>query len=440
MIVRSEKDRAFSFLSPRAQLQVKLTEARTDDEKLLVAIGYNEPSLVKFYLEAGVSANSPEGSNTSPIFYAAVHKNPLLVKMLLGYGANPNFEHRMTHSTILGNVFNDYDHLMERPVLTEQLNKLVMIAALMQHAGLRFDTPNSRNESPLDKFGLWVGPERKEQVLAEFLDKIAHADINTIRSADVIARPPEAIIQLSSNEEQKVAVFRAGRYAEILNDASTRSRASRFVAFGLLNRFPPNQRLDRSAAIRIPMGIDSMGLDRLGLPITDRSSAVEHTAPGLISSAGPSLSAAGVNLLEFIRLVPTTESSAEQAVFALAVQRSLHAPAMNASSQQPNILSAGPNAETIDTHAIPYKDIPEEYICPLTGQIMSDPVYLENDRPKQGFERTWLIEWLSKNQIHPLNRRAIVLTEITQYADLKNEIDSFVEQAVNNSQNAFNIK
>ncbi|MDF1827017.1 MAG: hypothetical protein P1U39_01920 [Legionellaceae bacterium] len=425
-ILLGDKDRAFSCLSPRAKLQIKLTEARTDDEKLLVAIEYNEPSLVKFYLETGVSANSPEGSNTSPIFFAAVHKNPLITKMLLAYGANPNFEHRLTHSTILGSVLSDYDRLMQFPVLTEQLteqlNKLVMIAVLMQHAGLRFDTPNSRNESPLDKFGLWVGPERKEQVLGEFLDKIAHADINTIRSADVISRPPEAITQLSSEEEQQVTAFRAGRYAEILNEASTRFSTSRLVAGSLLNRFQRNQGLDRSAAIRMPMG---MPIDRLGLAISVPSSASDNV------SRGPRLGSSGVSILTFIRLAESMQQSMQSLVMLAQLMELNRLTGHGVSSaSQTNNLSSGPNAKVIEDIGFPSEEIPDEYICPLSLQIMSDPVYLAHDLTEQRFERTWLTKWLSDNGIHPSTRQPFELTAIQSDAGLKTSIDDFMSQII----------
>ncbi len=216
----SKKQRAFDCLSHRAKLRIRLTEARTDYQKLLGAITYNEPSLVKFYLDAGVSVNPEAGSHTSPVFHAAIHQNPLIVKMLLDYGANPHFEHKMTHSTIIGTIFNDYDCLMERyidqPIVTEKLNKLIMIAAIMQHAGLPFDTPNSKGESPLDKFGLWVGRERKQQVLAEFFEKINHADINSIEASAVVARSPEDITRLSPEEERDMVYYHEGRYDDLL--------------------------------------------------------------------------------------------------------------------------------------------------------------------------------------------------------------------------------
>lgn len=239
----SKKERAFDFLSHRSKLHIRLTEARTDYQKLLEAITYNEPSLVKFYLDAGVSVNHEAGSYTSPVFHAAVHQNPLIVKMLLDYGADPHFEHKITHSTIIGTIFNDYDCLMERyidhPIVTEKLNKLVMIAAIMQHAGLQFDTPNSKSESPLDKFGLWVGSERKQQVLAEFLEKINHADISSIGSSAVIARSPEDIIRFSPEEERDMALYNEGRYDDLLKKK---------FSFGILKE-PANEYFTHFSAI-----------------------------------------------------------------------------------------------------------------------------------------------------------------------------------------------
>lgn len=68
----SDQQNAFNGLSHRAQLHIRLADAQTDYQKIIKAIEYNEPSLVKYYLDAGVSANSEEGNNTSPIHYAAL--------------------------------------------------------------------------------------------------------------------------------------------------------------------------------------------------------------------------------------------------------------------------------------------------------------------------------------------------------------------------------
>ena len=212
----SKKVRAFGRLSRRARLHIELVEARTDYQKLLEAITYNEPSLVKFYLDAGVSVNPEAGSITSPLFHAAVMQNPLITKMLLEAGANPGFEHRLTHATIVRSLFRDYDWFVKHNPAADKLDNLALIAAMMRNAGQRFDAPNSRNELPMDGFGLWVGAERKEQVLAEFLEKIERADIHSIRAEDVVARLPEEITRLSPEEERQVALYQAGRYDDLL--------------------------------------------------------------------------------------------------------------------------------------------------------------------------------------------------------------------------------
>ena len=223
----SEKEFAFNRLTSRMKLHIKLSEAQTDYQKIVVAIRHNEPSLVKFYLDTGVSANLETGNDSSPLLISVMCMNPLITKMLLSYGANPGFKHRVTHTTLVRSVFVDYDQHMSYGSDVHILNSLSMIAALLRNAGQRFDLPDSSNRSPLDEFGLFVGRARKTQVLAEFLEQIDRADINSILVTDVIAQSPEEITRLSPQEEHKVFLFQHGRYVELLSDPLRRVEGSR---------------------------------------------------------------------------------------------------------------------------------------------------------------------------------------------------------------------
>lgn len=216
-ILLSDKDMAFRCLTRQAQLHIELSETRTDYQKLVLAVRRNIPALVKFYLDAGVSANLETGIDNSALFCAVVYRHPLITKMLLDYGANPGFEHKVTHETIVSSVFFDYDKCMSDGSSTNVLNDWIMIAAIIRNAGQRFDIPDSLNRSPLDKFGLFVGSERKAQVLAEFLEKIDRTDISSIQVSDIVAQSPEAITHLSPQEEHQVFLYQNARYAEILS-------------------------------------------------------------------------------------------------------------------------------------------------------------------------------------------------------------------------------
>jgi hypothetical protein len=430
MIILSEKDKAFSCLSHQAKLHIELIEARTDYERILAAITYNEPSLVKYYLEAGVSANSVEGSNTSPIFYAAVHKNPLIVKMLLDYGANPNVEHRLTRSTIIGSVFSDYDHLMEhhidRPIVTEQLHKLVMIAAIMRHAGLRFDTPNSQNESPLDKFGLWVGPERKEQVLAEFLDKINHADINSIRPTDVIARSPEAIIRLSADEEQKIASFRAGRYTEILNDRDF-----------LFSRITVSSRTTLESRVR---NYNPRPIDYLGIPISDNSSRIEEIRTGSVFDARRTPLAATEHAENIADMLIVAERYLNSTImprfFNFGTMQHFQGTQVHSQQASSSSTNTANNVKKLEDLGFSEENLtPEEqenyrnYCCSISLKIMTNPVFDPRFTQYQ-FEESEIVRWLRINPVHPFNRERLTVDMLQPNIKLKHEIEQFVESAV----------
>lgn len=176
--------------------------------------------------------------------------------MLLDYGANAGFKHRVTHETVVDSVFYDYDFLMQNRlnkisidhIAMDQLNNLIMIAAILRNAGQRFDTPDSSNKSSLDKFGLWVGAELKAQVLAEFLEKIDRVDINSIRVTDIVAQSPEEAARLSPQEEQSVALYRNGRYAEMRGSRDLNVLSIKPQSFLMFQ--PKNNTIDAETAVK----------------------------------------------------------------------------------------------------------------------------------------------------------------------------------------------
>lgn len=99
--------------------------------------------------------NGAENSFSSPALLAALQKSPLILKILLDHGADPFFEDKLTHNTIIGTVLQDYDFLMENPIVhpivTEKLNKLVMIAAIMQPERLDVSSETVRSNNSTEQ-------------------------------------------------------------------------------------------------------------------------------------------------------------------------------------------------------------------------------------------------------------------------------------------------
>jgi len=81
--------------------------------------------------------------------------------------------------------------------------------------------------------------------------------------------------------------------------------------------------------------------------------------------------------------------------------------------------------------------IDDEMICPISLEIMEDPVYftgLESNN-KKCFERTQILHLLSKaNPRHPLTREPITLQQMQRDDELRQRIEDFVDLAVNRRQ------
>ncbi len=91
-------------------------------------------------------------------------------------------------------------------------------------------------------------------------------------------------------------------------------------------------------------------------------------------------------------------------------------------------LSEGPNS--IALQQIHYaREIPEQYVCPLTMHIMSDPVYVRQ-HPNQRFEKTWILAHLRNHANNPLTREPMNPSDLIEDSGLKTEIESFVENVI----------
>jgi hypothetical protein len=65
---------------------------------------------------------------------------------------------------------------------------------------------------------------------------------------------------------------------------------------------------------------------------------------------------------------------------------------------------------------------------------MSDPVYLQDDRTAQRFERSWISKWLKDHGTHPSTRKSFELTALKSDAELKSKIDEFMQNVEKTTQ------
>uniref|UniRef100_A0A7S4KVX2 U-box domain-containing protein n=1 Tax=Paramoeba aestuarina TaxID=180227 RepID=A0A7S4KVX2_9EUKA len=68
------------------------------------------------------------------------------------------------------------------------------------------------------------------------------------------------------------------------------------------------------------------------------------------------------------------------------------------------------------------KDVPDRFLCPITHEIMQDPV---GDGRGHFFERKAITDWLSKNDTCPLTRQPLSVVHLTDAIALKKEIELF---------------
>ncbi|MDR3503874.1 MAG: hypothetical protein P4L79_14950 [Legionella sp.] len=83
------------------------------------------------------------------------------------------------------------------------------------------------------------------------------------------------------------------------------------------------------------------------------------------------------------------------------------------------------------------KEIPEEYLCPITLSIMVEPMrvvtFVENKEVIHYFDKDAIEGWLENHDTNPLNRQVIVSME--QDDELKQEIRNFVDDPKNHKEN-----
>ena len=77
----------------------------------------------------------------------------------------------------------------------------------------------------------------------------------------------------------------------------------------------------------------------------------------------------------------------------------------------------------------PDLEIPEEFICAITHQIMTDPVYDPNF-PQQRYDRYALERWLVDHPTNPLTRTPLATTDLVADKVLQTRIDEFVASAL----------
>ncbi len=92
----------------------------------------------------------------------------------------------------------------------------------------------------------------------------------------------------------------------------------------------------------------------------------------------------------------------------------------------PDATSNAMNAKLIKIiFEIEESDIPERFICVLSGEMMSNPAYLSSN-PKVNYERLHLSKWINDNNTDPTTRQRISSVGIVDNNELRNEILSFL--------------
>lgn len=98
-------------------------------------------------------------------------------------------------------------------------------------------------------------------------------------------------------------------------------------------------------------------------------------------------------------------------------------------ANNPNVIPNPPKGENADKLAgINFQgEIPEEFCCLLSSEIMTDPVY--DPRCSQyKFEKSWITHWLLKNSTHPCTRDGLTSSGLRSDSELKGRINEFVAQ------------
>ena len=80
----------------------------------------------------------------------------------------------------------------------------------------------------------------------------------------------------------------------------------------------------------------------------------------------------------------------------------------------------------------PNLDIPEAFICAITREIMTTPVYDPNF-PQQRYDRDTIERWLTDHPTNPCTRSPLTVANLVADDDLKARIDEFVANALQTS-------
>jgi hypothetical protein len=130
------------------------------------------------------------------------------------------------------------------------------------------------------------------------------------------------------------------------------------------------------------------------------------------------------NHIDAIRRTESRQDQVNQADSARTLYTIRFLPTLAPLFSTPAPPGAGENAEKLSGLEL---NIPDEFICPLSFQIMTNPVYV-NAHPGQRFERSWIEYHLREHNDNPLNREPLSLSELSDDTTLKNQIDAYVEE------------
>lgn len=231
----TEKERAFRTLSIQAQLHLELEEVTTDQKKLMVCIRYaarigreeslstiNELTqtnfkiilkLINSYLDSGITPDSND-NNLSALFLA--YTFPELVKLLLSRSANPNFQNNCQNTPL--------HHLawFFSPLYKE---KLFITAELLAAAGANLNAKNNRGKTPLDRLkeATSISSTQLTEIEARFKEVTEHPrnfDEIPVQLLEVEESTPSHL-QLTETDNIKIALYKQGRYLQLINQDPT---------------------------------------------------------------------------------------------------------------------------------------------------------------------------------------------------------------------------
>lgn len=85
----------------------------------------------------------------------------------------------------------------------------------------------------------------------------------------------------------------------------------------------------------------------------------------------------------------------------------------------------GKNAKRLEALSFDESNIPEDYCCELSTQIMTDPVF-DPKQPQYKFERAWIEASLRKKEENPFTRTPLKKSELQADLALKEKIEAFM--------------